>query len=112
MRDGLEDLVVAPARFARLLDQVERRRLVRFDQHLDEAEESSVLFLARVELLRESDLVQAEPGVTSGPLEQLLGVLVALELGNPEADPLLRLQRDGSVAELGTEASVGAKCRR
>src|SRR5436190_62087 len=54
-----------------------------------------------------------EPGVARCALEQLLRVVVALELRNAEADALLGLERQASVAELRAEARVGAqRCRR
>src|SRR5690349_22972040 len=100
MGDGLEDLLVAPAGLARLLVQVERRGLVGLDEHLDEPEERGLLLVARVELPRERDLVEAKAGVARGALEQLLCVVVALELRDTEADPLLGLEWQRPMAQL------------
>src|SRR5260221_2181385 len=102
MGDRFEQLLVAAASLACLLVQVERRRLIGLDQRLYEAQQSGLALVPRVELLRQRDLVEAEPGVARGALEQLLRVVVPLELRHAQANALLGLQRQGSVAELRT----------
>jgi hypothetical protein len=54
---------------------------------------------------------EAEPRLARGPLEHRERVLAALELGDPEGDPLLGLQRQRAVAELRAEARVRAQRR-
>jgi len=109
VRDGLEQLLIAPAGLARLLVQVESRGVVGLDEHLDEPQKRCLLLVTRVELLRERDLVQAEPRVAGGALQQLLRVLVALELRHTEDDALLCLERQRSLPELRPEAGVSTK---
>ena len=50
-----------------------------------EAEQRGLLLVAGVELARERDLVQAEPGVAAGALERRERVLAALVLGDARA---------------------------
>src|SRR5918992_2070458 len=109
--DRLHDLLVGPARLARLLVQVERGRALALEQALDEPEQRGLALVPRVELTGESDLVEPEPGVTSRALQRRECVLAALVLSHCEPDPLLGLQRQRPVPELRPKACVRTKRR-
>ncbi len=112
VRHGLQDLLVVPTGLARLLVEVERRRSVVLQQRLDVAQQSGLPLVMRVELARECDLVESEPGLARGAGERGEGVLAALMLGNRECHALLGLERHGPVPQLGPEARIGAQRRR
>src|SRR5205823_11551591 len=80
VRDGLEDLLIAPARLARLLVEVHRGRAVDLDQRLDIAQQHRFALVARVELARQGDLVEPDPRVARGALELCQPVLASLVL--------------------------------
>src|SRR5512132_79829 len=111
MRDGLEDLLVAPARLAGLLVDVKRRRALALDQRLDEAQENGLTLVVGVELARERDLVEPEPGLARRALQGGERVLALLMLRDGKRDPLLRGPRQGAVAQLRAEAGVRAQRR-
>src|SRR5438270_682518 len=81
-------------------------------QRLGVAQQGRLARVARVELAGERDLVEAESRLARGALERRQPVLAALVLGDAERDPLLRLERQRAVPELGAEAGVRAKDRR
>ena len=97
MGDRLEDLLVLPARLARLLVQV-ALAAAPSDSSSAFTKRSSdgLLLVAGVELARERDLVQAEAGVAAGALERRERVLAALVLGDRERDALLGRVRAAS----------------
>src|SRR4051812_26427714 len=107
--ERLEDLLVLPARLARLLLEVALGRPVRLEHRLDEAEQRGLLGVVGVELARQRDLVHAEAGVAAGALERRERVLAALVLRDRERDPLLGRVGERAVPELRAEARVGAQ---
>src|SRR4029078_10175349 len=68
--ERLEDLLVLPAGLARLLLEVTLGRAIGLEYSLDEAEQRGLLLVVGVELARQRDLVHAEAGVATGPLER------------------------------------------
>ena len=109
MGDRLEDLLVLPAGLARLLVDVQRRGAVALEQRLDVPEQRGLALVAGVELARQRDLVDAQAGVAAGAQERGQRVLAALVLGHGQRDPLLGGQLERAVAQLGTQAGVGAQ---
>src|SRR5215207_2556344 len=110
--DRLQDLLVLPARLARLLLQVALGRAVRLEDRLHEAQQNGLTLVVRVELARERDLVHPETGVAAGALKRRERVVASLVLGDRERDALLGRVCQRAVAQLGAEARVRAQHRR
>ena len=107
MGDRLEQLLVRPARLEGVLVVDTRRRALRLEDAADVGEDLRLTLVAGLELPRERDLVEAQPRVARGPLERGEGVCRSLVLGYAERDPLLRLERELTVAQLRAEPRVG-----
>src|SRR5215207_5555183 len=110
--DRLQDLLVLPARLARLLLQVALGRAVRLEDRLHEAQQNGLTLVVRVELARERDLVHAETGVAAGALKRRERVLASLVLRDGERDALLGRVCQRAVAQLGAETRVRTQHRR
>jgi hypothetical protein len=100
VRNGLQDLLVAPAGLARLLVEVQRGWPLGLEQRLDEAEQPRLALVARVELAGQGDLVHAKTGLAARLLERGQRVLAALMLRHREGDPLLRRPRQRTMPKL------------
>src|SRR5690349_22138048 len=61
--DRLEDLLVAPARLARLLVEMHRRARLALDERLEVAQERGLALVAGVPLPGERDLVERQAGL-------------------------------------------------
>src|SRR3954470_10535865 len=111
VRDGLEDLLVVPARLARLLVEVHRRCAGLRHDSLEVAQQHRLVLVARVPLARQRDVVELEARRTRRARVQgqtRLGVEV---VGDGERDPLERPDLQTPVAQLGTEPGVCAQHR-
>ena len=105
--DRLEDLLVGPADFTRLLVEVQGRRAVGVERLLQVEKQGRLLRIRRAEAAGAGDLVEAEPGAPSR--FRVLGdaVVVLAVLGDGERDPLTGRLGENTAAELGAHPRVG-----
>jgi len=107
--DRLEQLLVAPARLARLLEQVARAGAL-LGERTQIPQQRGLAVVARVPLAGERELVEAEAGLAPGAAVEREPGLGAVLRRDGERDPLERLERQRAVvAQLGPEARVGAQ---
>src|SRR5688500_6553851 len=111
VRDRLEQLLIAPTGLERILVVHARWSAVGLEQALDVGEQCTLALVGGLELPRQRDLVQAEPGIPSRALQRRQGIRRTLMLGHRKCDSLLRLQRQRAVAKLRAEARERAQSR-
>src|SRR5215217_5185609 len=107
-RDGLQELLVAPAGLPRLLLQVLGLGLA-LGQRAQVAQEGRLARVARVPAAGERHLVEPDARAAGGALVQRDAGLGAVVLGDGERDPLDGGARQAGLSQLGAEAQVGAQ---
>ena len=88
--DRLEQLLVAPARLARLLVQVHRRVPALLEQRAQVAQQRRLARIGGLPVARRGDLVDADAGRARGARVDREPGLAAVVLGDGERDPLER----------------------
>ena len=98
------DLLVAPARLARLLVQVHRRAPASLQQLLEVAQQRGLALVARLEAARQLDLVEPQAGRPRQAGEHRDAGLRGVLLGHAQREPLDRDRVQAAVAQLRAEA--------